>query len=93
MDRTDWPDSRITALERRVEALAQLPVTIAKIEGKMGSLDRGVKHISEKIDELQGDPIAERRSRNRAILVAVIAASASGIVTLALYLALGVGLK
>jgi hypothetical protein len=77
----DWTDGRLDDLARRVDALTGLPVQIERLSGSVKGLSGSVNRLATKVDELEGDPVAEKRAARQGIRIAIVAAVATGLFT------------
>lgn len=82
---SSWSDARLDELAREVDRLRPLGREIEHVSGKIGSLNTKLDSTQVEVEGLRkdirsfiGNPIAEKRQRNSAIYVSMLAAVGGG---------------
>lgn len=86
-DRQNRLDDKINGMPAKVESLGR---EMGEIKREITSPDGTVGRLARKIEEIIGNPVAERRQRSNALFLNAVLIIGTGLVTYAAYAALGV---
>lgn len=86
-DRQNRLDDKINGMPAKVETLGR---EMGEIKREITSPDGTVGRLARKIEEIIGNPVAERRQRSNALFLNAVLILGTGLITYAVYASLGV---